>query len=98
MGTDRSLDDRFGGIRRQLVHFIAAVGYEDPVELLKMKELQEMLEDGLGDAVRKMRTLGHSDADIGLALGVSRAAVSKRWPGDGRYVGAAGRYRKWGDD
>lgn len=97
MGTDRSLEDRFGGIRRQIVRFTAAVGYEDPTELQKILALRDMLDDGLGDAVRRMRTLGHSDADIGLALGVSRAAVSKRWPGDGRYVGAAGRYRKWGD-
>ena len=94
MSTTRTLEDRYGGIRRQLVHFIAAVGYEDPDELGKITALRDMLDDGLGDAVRKMRTQGHTDADIALALGVSRPAVSKRWPGDGSYVGAAGRFRK----
>jgi hypothetical protein len=44
-------------------------------------------------AVYGMRSSGHTDRQIAEALGVTQQAVSKRWPGGGRYVGAAGRYR-----
>jgi hypothetical protein len=95
----RTLDDRYGGVKRQLRSMLHAIGHEeDPQELAKILELQRLLEDGLGEAVRNMRDHGATDADIGAALGVTRAAVSKRWPGGGRYVGAAGRYRKPASD
>ena len=96
MSTLRTLEDRYGGIRRQLVRLVEAIGDEDPSALQLITELRDVLDDGLGDAVHKMRHNGYSDGEIGLALGVSRSAVSHRWPGDGRYVGAAGRFRQNG--
>lgn len=43
--------------------------------------------------IEGLREQGVTDKQIGEALGVTQQAVSKRWPGGGRYVGAAGRYR-----
>lgn len=95
MSSLRTLDDRYGGVKRQLRSILSAIGHEeDPQELSKILELQRILEDGLAQAVRDMRDHGATDGAIADALGVTRAAVSKRWPGGGRYVGAAGRYRK----
>ena len=94
MSTTRTLDDRHGAVARQLRSLLRSIELEDPTELPRILELQDQLNQGLGDCVRTMRTMGHSDRDIADALGVTRAAVSKRWPGDGTYVGAAGRYRK----
>lgn len=99
MSTTRTLEDRFGGIKRFTRSFLSSIGHEgDPPDLAKILELQRMLDDGLSQAVYDMRDHGATDGQIAEALGVSRAAVSKRWPGGGRYVGAAGRYRKTPED
>lgn len=94
MGSARTLADRYGGVRRQLRALLAAIAEEDPDSLPLILELQEQIAHGLDVAVHGMRERGHTDGEIAAELGVSRQAVSKRWPGDGRYVGAAGRYRQ----
>lgn len=66
---------------------------EDPSELALLIKLQGDIDQALTTAVLGLREHGHTDADIGTALGITRQAVSKRWPGDGRYRGAAGRNR-----
>lgn len=93
MTTTRPLDDRHRAVVRQLRALLSDISNEDPDELSRVAELQHILADGLGDCVRTMRDNGHDDAAIGDALGVTRSAVSRRWPGGSRYVGAAGRYR-----
>lgn len=72
---------------------IERVAGEDPDSLGMLLELQAQLADGLAVVVERQRAQGATDAEIAAALGVSRQAVSKRWPGGGRYQGAAGRYR-----
>lgn len=94
MSTLRTLEDRHGGIRRQLRALSRDIAASDPEDLARLQDLAIDCLDLLGQAVRAMRDNGYSDGDIANGLGVSRAAVSKRWPGDGRYVGAAGRFRK----
>ncbi len=93
--TIRTLGDRAAGIARQTNALINAIATDgDPDDLQLLLTLQARLQAGLGQVVYGMRDSGHTDADIARALGTSRAAVSKRWPGGGRYVGAAGRYRR----
>ena len=94
MGTTRTLQDRQGGIERQLSSFARDIGQSDPDDLRRLVHLSGYVQGLLASAVRSTRNNGYTDTDIASALGVSRAAVSKRWPGDGRYVGAAGRFRK----
>ena len=94
MSTLRTLDDRQGGIARQLRSFGSDIGQSDPHDLRRLTDLSVYCMGLLDQAVRAMRDNGYSDTDIASGLGVTRAAVSKRWPGGGRYVGAAGRFRK----
>lgn len=91
--TTRTLKDRAGGVRR----FLRALA-NDPTEweldqLPILDQLQHELDQVRTAAILGLRQSGHTDAQIAAALGISRQAVSKRWPGNGRYVGAAGRYR-----
>ena len=72
---------------------IRRVAAEDPESLLYLAELREQLDAGMAMAVPAMRENGATDDEIARVFGVTRQAVSKRWPGGGRYVGAAGRYR-----
>lgn len=92
----RSNDDIAGGIRRMIraLGDRFADGDGDTLDLPLFKNLQAELDGALTRAVIGLRDHGYSDAEIAADLGVTRAAVSKRWPGGGRYVGAAGRYRK----
>lgn len=91
--TKGTLDDKLGGARR----FVKALA-KDPTEwepeyLPKLDELEQLVRDVRTQAIRGMREHGVSDTQIAEALGITQQAVSKRWPGGGRYVGAAGRYR-----
>ena len=92
--TRRAVSDRCSGIHRM----IRALG-RDPAEwelddLQSLRELAGGLQQAQDRAVYALRDSGHTDAEIGTVLGITRQAVSKRWPGGGRYVGAAGRYRQ----
>jgi DNA-binding NarL/FixJ family response regulator len=91
--TTRTLQDRMAGAHR----FVRALSRDttewDPDDLAKLQELADAVETVRTQAVLGMRRNGTTDGAIAQALGVSRQAVSKRWPGGGRYVGAAGRYR-----
>ena len=91
--TKGTLDDKLGGARR----FIRALA-KDPIEwdpeyLPALDELEQLVREVRTAAVLGMREHGTTDAQIAKALGISQQAVSKRWPGGGRFVGAAGRYR-----
>jgi CRP-like cAMP-binding protein len=91
--TLRTTADRIAGVNRM----IRALG-RDPSEwelsdLSRLATLRAYAENATDRAVVALRDQGVTDREIGEALGVSRQAVSKRWPGGGRYVGAAGRYR-----
>jgi hypothetical protein len=92
--TARSVSDRIQDVRGM----INALG-RDPAEwtddvLPELQTLHWTIDLAMGRAVDALRTGGSTDADIAAALQTTRQAVSKRWPGGGRYVGAAGRYRK----
>jgi DNA-binding NarL/FixJ family response regulator len=50
--------------------------------------------DARSKAIYALRECGVTDSQIGAQLHVTQQAVSKRWPGGRRYIGAAGRYRK----
>lgn len=91
--TQRSLQDRAGGIRRMIRGLSRDTAEWDPDQLAVFTDLQHELSASRDRAVFACRTNGATDAEIGRALGVTQQAVSKRWPGGGRYVGAAGRYR-----
>lgn len=56
--------------------------------------LQHEISAARDRAVYALREHGTTDRQIGEKLGITQQAVSKRWPGGGRYVGAAGRYRR----
>lgn len=91
--TTRTLQDRMAGAHR----FVRALSRDtsewEPADLVKLQELADQVELVRTQAVLGMRQHGATDRQIADALGISRQAVSKRWPGGGRYVGAAGRYR-----
>lgn len=91
--TTRTLDDRLGGLRR----FIRALARApEEFELNHLRDLQDLefeIAKVRTTAVIGLRESGYSDREIGEALGITQQAVSKRWPGGGRFIGAAGRYR-----
>lgn len=91
--TERSLQDRAGGIRRMIRGLARDPNEWDPDLLDIFTDLQHELSASRDRAVIACRENGATDTDIGRALGITQQAVSKRWPGGGRYVGAAGRYR-----
>lgn len=91
--STRSTEDVAAGVARQVRALGRRIGNGTPEELIILTRLSAQAEKLLGDAVRQLRDHGTTDAEIGEALGITRQAVSKRWPGGGRYVGAAGRYR-----
>lgn len=90
----RTLQDRANGIRRQ-IRALARTGAEwDPDDLGLLTDLESEVKAARDQVIRALREHGHTDQAIAAALGVTQQAVSKRWPGGGRYVGAAGRYRQ----
>lgn len=94
-GTIRETPDVAAGVCRMIRALGKRVAAGDPNELALLLDLQTEVATALELAVRTQRGNGHSDGDIGRSLGVTRQAVSKRWPGDGRYRGAAGRHRRF---
>lgn len=91
--TQRSLDDRLGGVRR----FVQALGRNpeewEPEHLAELRRIELDVAHVRTQVVYGMREHSYTDKQIGEALGITQQAVSKRWPGGGRFVGAAGRYR-----
>jgi hypothetical protein len=69
----------------------------DPDQLYLLDHLADDIAYARTQAILGMREHGTTDKQIADALGISQQAVSKRWPGGGRYVGAAGRYRQSGE-
>jgi hypothetical protein len=97
----RSTRELIGGIRRQIRALGERVGNgetdgDGEEELAFFKELEEELHQAMAKAVERMREMGVTDGELAAMLGVSRQAISKRWPGHGRHLGAAGRFRRKG--
>jgi DNA-directed RNA polymerase specialized sigma subunit len=92
--TTRTLDDRVAGIVRQIQALTRDGSEWDPSAMILIQVLKGAVDEARDRAVYAMRDHGTTDSEIAQALGVSQQAVSKRWPGGGRYVGAAGRYRQ----
>lgn len=91
--TTRTLDDRLGGVRRFIIALGNAPNEFEPRHLMALQHLKDQVDQVAAKAVYGMRESGYTDKEIAEELGVSQQAISKRWPGGGRYVGAAGRYR-----
>jgi hypothetical protein len=91
--TLRSTEDVAAGVARMIRSLGRRIEMEDPEALIQLIDLQSELSSCLTSAVYAQREQGHTDGDIASVLGVTRQAVTKRWPGDGRFRGAAGRYR-----
>lgn len=90
--------DRAEGIQRMIRALWRDPREWDVTELYLLSRMEQdiaILREGV---VRALRDQGVTDKQIGEALGITQQAVSKRWPGGGRYVGAAGRYRKPKED
>jgi len=91
--TIRSTEDRIGGIVR-MIRALGRDGTEwELADLHRLELIEDHLSTARDRAVQSLRDHGLTDGDIAEMLGTTRQAVSKRWPGGGRYVGAAGRYR-----
>lgn len=92
--TRRELSDRANGA----IRFVRALGNDpgewDLPDLDYLASLEDAITQIRGRVVTGLRESGFTDKQIGEQLGVTQQAVSKRWPGGGRYVGAAGRHRK----
>jgi hypothetical protein len=91
--TTRTVTDRAEGIGRMIRSLARHTEEWDPSDLHKLRHLEDDIAEVRAKVITGLRDSGSTDTEIGEALGITRAAVSKRWPGGGRYVGAAGRYR-----
>lgn len=92
--TTRTLADRTAAIERMILALGRDTRSWDEYDLSNLSRLDVALAWTREQAVRALRDHGTTDKEIGEALGITQQAVSKRWPGGGRYVGAAGRYRQ----
>ena len=91
--TTRTLYDRQQAVIRQLRALGRNPAEWEPLDLALIAQIEAQIEILRDRVVIGLRDSGATDAEIGAAMGVTRQAVSKRWPGGGRFVGAAGRYR-----
>lgn len=91
--TTRSLADRAGAATRMIRALSNDVTEWEPSDLHRISQMEEQLRELRTAVVHGLRTAGFTDSQIAAELGITQQAVSKRWPGGGRYVGAAGRYR-----
>lgn len=91
--TTRTVIDRLMGIQRQLRALGRDPGEWDPMDFAYLSTLHDDIDRIRAMIVEGLRESGITDKQIGEALGITQQAVSKKWPGGGRFVGAAGRYR-----
>lgn len=92
--TTKTLQERLGGVRRFIRALDRDVSEWEPDDLIILRHLEAEIDRVRSTVIRGLRETGYTDREIADALGVTQQAVSKRWPGGGRYVGAAGRYRQ----
>lgn len=93
MESTRPTEDVAAGVVRIVLALGKRVGQEDPQSLTLLRDVEAQLQASWSTAIAQLRANGYTDGELAEVLGVSRQAVSKRWPGGGRYRGAAGRYR-----
>lgn len=91
--STRTLHDRQQAVLRQLIALGRDPAEWDPSDLAFIANVEAQLDILRDRVILGLRDSSFTDVDIAAALGITRQAVSKRWPGGGRYVGAAGRYR-----
>lgn len=91
--TPRTIYNRAAGICRQVNALAREPAEWDPNDLHLLTCIEAAVASARERVIYGLRDHGSTDKEIGEAMGVTQQAVSKRWPGGGRYVGAAGRYR-----
>lgn len=67
------------GVRRMVRALGRRIGDEDPVDLLELVELREVVDQALRDAVKAQHDGGYSWGQIAAGLGTSRQAVFARF-------------------
>lgn len=91
--TPRTIYNRSAGVCRQINALARDPAEWDPNDLHLLTCIEAAVATARERIIYGLRDHGATDKQIGEAMGVTQQAVSKRWPGGGRYVGAAGRYR-----
>lgn len=82
------------GVGRMIRALGKRVAQEDPADLMLILGLVRDMDQAMGVAVEGLRQGGHTDKDIGEALGMTRQAVQQRWPRTERQVGAGARFAR----
>lgn len=90
--STRPTEDLASGARRMIRALGPRIANGEAAELAHLVELQSVLAGVLDEAVRGLRHHGITDGEIAAELGVTRQAVSKRWPGGGLRKGRRGIY------
>jgi DNA-binding NarL/FixJ family response regulator len=90
----RTLNDRAAGIERMIRALVRNPEEWDVEDLRLLSAIDAEVTDARSKAIYALRECGVTDSQIGAQLHVTQQAVSKRWPGGRRSIGAAGRYRK----
>ena len=67
-------------LRRMIRAAARRVGRADAEELAELLSIRDEMDEMIAKAVSGLRSDGYTDGSIAEALGVTRQAVSKRWP------------------
>ena len=72
-------DEYASFVRRVLRAYSRCVGDGDVEALVLMVGLADEIDNAIGEAVKGLRARGHSWAEIGSRLGITRQAAPQRW-------------------
>jgi hypothetical protein len=75
-------DEYAAFLRRVIRAYSRRVAAGDIEAITDMAATADAMDTAMRDAITGLRQVGHSWADIGLRLGVSRQAAQQRWGGE----------------